>query len=153
MMGLQLRKAVYEDMDLLYEWVNDDLVRANAFHTEKIPYENHVRWFESMMADADAHQYILYEDEKPIGQVRLNVEAGQAVIDYSIAPCQRKKGYGSRMLQMIPSQLGTEKGQHITKLIGQVKYENRASARAFEKSGYHKKELPEYVQYEKEMIE
>ena len=35
---LQLRRAKPQDMDLLYRWANDYTVRANAFHTEKIPY-------------------------------------------------------------------------------------------------------------------
>ena len=151
-MSLLLRKADHADVDLLFEWANDDAVRANAFHTEKIPYADHVRWFEKVMADEDVYQYILCEDETPIGQIRLNVESGKAIIDYSIAPERRGKGYGSKMLQMIQPQLGTEQGLHVTKIIGQVKYENRTSARAFEKSGFLKKELPEYVQYEKEMM-
>lgn len=150
-MNLQLRKADHGDMDLLFEWANDDAVRANAFHTEKIPYEEHVRWFEKMLADAEVYQYILCAGETPVGQIRLNVECGVAVIDYSIAPRQRGKGYGSRMLEMIQPQLQTEKRLHVTKMMGQVKYENHASARAFEKNGFLKKELPEYIQYEKDV--
>ncbi|MDE6055714.1 MAG: GNAT family N-acetyltransferase [Lachnospiraceae bacterium] len=150
-MNLRLRKADYDDMDLLFEWANDDTVRANAFHTEKISYDNHVQWFEKVMADADVYLYILCEGEKPVGQIRLNVQGGEAVIDYSIVCDQRGKGYGSEMLQMMQTQLNTEKSMHVTKIVGQVKYENRASARAFEKNGFLKKELPDYAQYEKEI--
>ncbi len=60
-MSLQLRRAEHADRDLLFGWANDDAVRANAFHTEKIPYEKHVVWFDKMMADTSVHQYILWE--------------------------------------------------------------------------------------------
>ena len=151
-MNLHLRKADDTDRDLLFEWANDDTVRANAFHTEKIPYEDHVRWFEKMMADADAYQYILCEGEKPVGQIRLNIEGNQAVIDYSIASDQRGKGYGSEILQMIQTHLATDQRLHITKMVGQVKYDNPISSRAFEKNGFLKKELLEYIEYEKEIV-
>ncbi|MDE7476877.1 MAG: GNAT family N-acetyltransferase, partial [Lachnospiraceae bacterium] len=150
-MSLRLRKAEYADRDLLFCWANDDVVRANAFHTEKIPYENHVKWFDKMMADDSVYQYILYEDDIHIGQIRLNIEGGEALIDYSISPEQRGNGYGSKMLQMIQEQIAADKIPYVTKIVGQVKNENHASARVFEKCGFLKKELPAYIQYEKDI--
>lgn len=78
--SLKLRKVTPQDMDLLFCWANDDTVRANAFHTEKIPYENHIQWFEKMMSDAAVYQYILYDGDVPIGQVRLADEDGDALM-------------------------------------------------------------------------
>lgn len=150
-MSLRLRRAKDSDIDLLFQWANDDTVRANAFHTEKIPYEKHVQWFEKMMADASVHQYILCDDGTPVGQIRLNVEQDAAYIDYSVSPGQRSRGYGGSMLQMVPTQLLEDKIAGVARLVGQVKYENKASARAFEKCGFLKKEMPEYLQYEKEL--
>lgn len=146
-MVLRLRKASQEDMDLLFQWANDPVVRSNAFHTEQIPYENHVKWFANMMADMSVYQYILCDGEFPVGQIRLNIEDSAAVIDYSVAAAYRGKGYGSRMLRMIPMQIVQDKISEVTELIGQVKYGNDASARAFESCGYTKQELPEYIQY------
>lgn len=147
-MSLRLRAADAADRDLLFEWANDGLVRANAFHTERIPYERHVRWFEKIMADADVLQYILCDGDVPVGQLRLNIEGTTAWIDYSIAPGQRKKGYGGAMLCMMQEQLAADKTARVTKAIGQVKYKNHASARAFERCGFVRRELPEYLQYE-----
>ena len=148
---LQLRRAKPQDMDLLYRWANDDTVRANAFHTEKIPYEHHVQWFQKMMADASVCQYILYDGDLAVGQRRLTAgNDGEALIDYSIASLYRGKGYGTSLLCLLCQKLDTDKISNVTKLIGQVKYQNQASARVFEKSGFHKTKLPEYIQYEKE---
>ena len=63
--SLKLRKVTPQDMDLLFCWANDDTVRANAFHTEKIPYENHIQWFEKMISDAAVYQNILYDGDVP----------------------------------------------------------------------------------------
>lgn len=150
-MSLRLRKADYGDVDLLFGWVNDDAVRANAFHTEKIPYEDHVQWFKKMMANASVYQYILCKDEMPVGQIRMSVEQGEALIDYSVSSDQRHKGFGSQMLRMVQEQMAADQIICVTKLIGQVKYENNASAKAFEKCGFLKKEMPKYIQYEKKL--
>ena len=146
-MILRSRKASEADMDLLFRWANDPAVRSNAFHTEQIPYEDHVKWFTKMMADASVYQYILCDGEFPVGQFRLNIEDNAAVIDYSVASAYRGQGYGSRMLRMIPMQIVQDKIPNVTELVGQVKYGNNASARAFESCGYAKQELPAYIQY------
>lgn len=150
-MGLWLRKATWEDMDLLYQWANDAEVRKNAFHMEKIPYEDHKKWFGKVMEDERIYQYILCDDDVFIGQIRLNVEGDTAWIDYSICSDKRGLGYGSTMLSLMEQQLAVDKisYSYIAKLAGQVKYRNAASAKAFEKCGYEKKELAEYIEYTK----
>lgn len=152
-MSLRLRRAVCADRDLLFGWANDDTVRRNAFHTEKIPYETHVVWFGKVMADSSVYQYILCDDETPVGQIRLNVEGSEAVVDYSVAADQRGKGYGCRMLQMVQAQMQTDQTMHVTKIVGQVKYGNYASARTFEKCTFLRKDLPGYIQYEKNIAD
>lgn len=150
-MYLHLKKAEPADVALLYQWANDSTVRRNAFHTEPILYENHVKWFAKMLADASVYQYILCEGEEPIGQIRLNIEGNEALIDYSIAAEHRGKGYGSRLLQLMKNQVAAGKISDVIKLTGQVKYENLPSARAFEKCGFAKKEMADYIQYELEL--
>ena len=44
-----LRKATYEDMDLIFKWANDSAVRNNAFNQEKIEYQEHKKWFKSCL--------------------------------------------------------------------------------------------------------
>jgi len=147
-MCLHLKKVNPADVDLLYEWANDSEVRRNAFHTEPIPYEDHVKWFANMLADVCVYQYILYEGKTPIGQIRLNAECGEALIDYSISADYRGKGYGSKLLQLVKEQIIADKIPGVIKIVGQVKYENPASARAFEKCGFTKREMAGYIQYE-----
>lgn len=92
-MELVLRPAEPGDMDLLYRWANDPVTRQNGFHTERIPYEEHRKWFSNVMQDGAAVIYICMEGRKPVGQIRLQMEAGQALISYSVDPDQRGRGW------------------------------------------------------------
>lgn len=150
-MGLYLRRVEPTDMDLLYEWANDRVVRANSFNTEQIPYENHVKWFEGMINAQNIYQYILYDEDTPAGQIRLHVEGTNAVISFSVADQKRGRGLGSAMLLMLPERIRIDKITGVTKLVGEVKYENTASARAFEKCGYTRHEKPECLVFELEI--
>lgn len=151
-MALYLREAVEEDMDLLYEWANDAEVRKNAFHTEQIPYDTHKKWFENLLKDTETLQYILVEEAKAkeIGQIRLSLNKDRAVIDYSVDKHMRKRGFGVKMVKLVEVKL-QETAKNITFLIGQVKYENAASARVFEKCGYKAYPQENYIEYRKQI--
>lgn len=146
-MELYLREVEKNDMDLLFEWVNDPEVRNNAFNSEMIPYENHVKWFEIMYQRKDVYMFIMCnEDNTPIGQIRLNTEGENAIIDYSIDGDIRGMGFGANMLWLVIEKIQKEIPD-IKRLIGQVKRENAASARAFEKCGFFMEEKEDYIEY------
>lgn len=156
-MALYLRAAVEDDMDLLYQWANDSEVRKNAFHTEKIAYDTHKTWFANVLKDEDVLQYLLVKEDgegnhktEEIGQIRLNIDGNKAVIGYSIAKDMRKKGFGEKMVQMVEEKL-QETGKNIGVLIAQVKYENPASAKVFEKCGYTAARKEAYIEYTKQL--
>lgn len=130
-----LRKAEKDDMDLLFKWANDSVVRSNSFNTNPIPYENHVRWFKKMMEDDTVLQFILMDDDTPVGQIRLNIDGKNAEIGYSIASEFRGKGYGHRILQLVAEEVKTNHPE-IRSLIAKVKPENTASNKLFVKEGY-----------------
>ncbi|MCM1182558.1 MAG: GNAT family N-acetyltransferase [Roseburia sp.] len=144
-MDLYLREVTEEDRDLLFEWANDPVVRRNAFHTEPISYETHVRWFRRMLENEAVHQYILCRAGEPIGQIRLEVADGTALIGYSVASGQRGKGLGTALLALAGEKAG-EVGD-VKRLVGQVKRENIASQRAFEKCGYRRTEEADYITF------
>ena len=149
-MSLYLRRATMDDMDLLFKWANNPDVRKNSFNTEPIPYENHVEWFNKMMLNNSVIQYILCENDIELGQIRLNIENKTAVIDYSIDEVFRGKGLGTKMLTMIEEIIVSEKIPVFT-LIGQVKYENKASAKAFIKNEYIQLNQDKYLEYNKKI--
>lgn len=135
-----LRKAEMKDMDLIYEWANDSLVRANSFNSEPIPYESHVNWYKSMMVREDVRQYILVKDGVDVGQIRLNIDktGKEAEIGYSIAKDHRGQGLGKTMLELAKQKI-KEEVPSVEILIAQVKPENEASKKAFLNSGFGEK--------------
>lgn len=147
-MKLKLRDVETTDIDLLFKWANDSTVRQNAFNTEPIPYENHKMWFVKMLADKDVQQYILCNDNTPLGQIRLNIEDNKAVIDYSIDKEWRGLGLGAKMVLMAEEVLKI-KITDVIYCVAQVKYENAASARVFEKCGYDADNQEKYIEFTK----
>lgn len=139
-------KDISEYIDLLFEWANDDDVRKNAFNTSKICYSEHITWFNKMLKDNNIRQYILYDENQPIGQIRFNITLDTALIDYSISPIFRGRGLGKCMLDLAKKK-AIDEIPIINKLLGLVKYENVASAKTFEKCGYIKKIKKDYIEY------
>ena len=133
-----LRKAVIEDIDLLFEWANDPTVRRNSFNSAPISYENHVKWLRNVLESKDICQYILMDNGTPVGQIRLTIEDDMAEIGYSISSENRGKGYGHIILQLMAEEVH-KNIPGIRRLIAKVKQENRASRRLFESAGYEMK--------------
>ena len=130
-----LRAAVEADMDLLFAWANDPVVRSNSFSTAEISYAEHVQWYHRLLDREDAKQYIYMRENVPVGQIRVTIEGDTAEIGYSVCEHERGKGYGKHMLQLIAEQLRQDFPM-VTKLVGKVKPENISSQNAFLRAGY-----------------
>lgn len=137
-----LRKAKCADVDLLFEWTNDNEVRKNSFNSAKIDYEGHRRWFKNCLEDGTIDLYICCLEDEPVGQIRLNYNNQTAVISYSIASRHRGKGFGVVIVKLIEAEVIATRPD-ITFLLGSVKLDNIASQRIFEECGYHKEMLTE----------
>ncbi|MCR5501875.1 MAG: GNAT family N-acetyltransferase [Lachnospiraceae bacterium] len=146
-----LRPATENDLLLLYEWANDATTRRMSFHSERIDPDTHAMWFRRKLSDNDCYFYILEHDGTPAGTGRLDREphSGDVLkengqedlsssgfsISYSIAPAFRGKGLGEVLLSLLFEE--AEKSvPEAGVLIGEVKKENEASIRCFEKAGF-----------------
>ena len=141
-----LRNAMKQDMELLFDWANEDLVRKNAFSTEKISYEDHKKWFRNLLSRDDVRQYIYVDNDENVGQVRVTVEGVSAEIDYSVCSKKRDRGYGKEMIHLLAEQVRKDFPE-VKRLVAKVKPENAASSKVFLDSGYVEK----YRFYELEM--
>lgn len=142
---LYLRDVKKSDINILLSWANDPIVRQNSFNSDHISFETHQRWFNNMMCNEKQQQYILMNNETPIGQVRLTInEAGDAAeIGYSISTDYRGKGYGKVIIELIKDKIKSEYPE-IKKLVARVKNGNIASEKCFLNTGFEKI----FVQYE-----
>lgn len=124
-------------MDTVYEWANDPATRAASFNTAEIPYETHVRWFSKVLDSDDVILFILMDDNESVGQIRLDIDGGDAEISYSISPQYRGKGYARIMLRLLKREV-EENYRYIDSLIAKVKPDNDKSLKLFETEGYKK---------------
>ncbi len=144
--SMKLRKAVYEDMELLFCWANETECRNNSFHPEPIVWEEHSQWFSARLKDDKSDIFIYCYHDKPIGMVRVDYRDEGAEISYSISIGNRGQGHGSNMLQLLEQKLCGYK------LVAEVKKSNVASQLVFERLGYHKYEGEELITYKKEAV-
>lgn len=128
---LYLRAAEEDDMMLLYRWVNDPSVRQSAFQSEAIPLEEHKAWFFAALQNPNIKIFILTDGNEAVGQVRINIEKGEQLIDYSVDGETRGKGYGKTLLRLLETVCCREKP-----LVGRVKSNNIVSQCVFESLGY-----------------
>lgn len=139
-----LRVAVYEDMELIYEWANDKEVRANSFQTRQITMEEHKAWYTNKLDSKSMVFWIMMEGEIPVGQIRLELDRETAHVNYSIAKEFRGKGYGKKIVLLAEQKLRQEYPM-IKKILAEVKKENLSSGKVFERNGY----AQVFVTYEK----
>lgn len=140
--GLRLRPAAPGDRRLLWDWANDPEVRALSFSSEPIPWQDHVRWFESKLRSPDCIHYLAFDEhDRPVGQVRFDPierggspDRGHAEISVSIAREHRGSGFGGPLLRLAAARVFQE--SEITTLHAFIKHENKVSTRVFEKAGF-----------------
>lgn len=133
-MALNLRKATRDDAETLFRWRNDSETRKNSFQTQPIVYEEHIAWLEKTLCNSKQEIYILCENNTPIGQIRLSIEADIAIVSYSIDVSYRAQGYGRVLLRFVEN-LCVERG--MPKILrGYVKKNNTASKLIFEQLDY-----------------
>ena len=132
---LILREAKEDDVELLFKWANDPVVRKNSFNESLIAYEDHVSWFDEILEDSTVCQFILIDGNIPIGQIRLNINNNEAEISYSIGAEFRGKGYGHKILQLM-TEVVQENYPEIKTLRAKVKQGNAASSKLFMSEGY-----------------
>lgn len=132
----RLRRAQENDSRLFWEWANDSDVRAAAFSSTPIPWEEHECWFKNKMSDPDCCILVGEDGQgRAIGQFRVDWRSREeGEIDVSVSRESRGAGYGKALIEMGVSQSFAERG--AARLHAFVKLENQASRRAFELAGF-----------------
>jgi UDP-2,4-diacetamido-2,4,6-trideoxy-beta-L-altropyranose hydrolase len=134
---LHFRSAGMEDRELIWQWANDPATRAVSFSSGAIRWEDHVAWFDAMLANADCYLWLaLNEQGKAIGQVRFDVCEGNATISVGLGKVHRGKDLGALLIWSACRKLFRE--QTVDKIHASIKPDNIASVRAFQRAGFEK---------------
>jgi RimJ/RimL family protein N-acetyltransferase len=132
---IELRKVQKEDCRDLYQWRDSPEARKFSLNTGKITYEKHIQWFDSSLNNPARTIYIALCNMNKIGQIRFDEMDDTARVSIIVKDDERGKGYGKEIIQDGTRKYLSEK-KRIRKVIAEIKPENVASRRAFEKAGY-----------------
>ncbi|NIA20660.1 MAG: UDP-2,4-diacetamido-2,4,6-trideoxy-beta-L-altropyranose hydrolase [Anaerolineaceae bacterium] len=130
-----IRRAVEADCETIWHWANDPQVRRQSFSPGEIPWDDHLAWFNGKLSDPDHVFYVVTNGSgRPIGQVRYEIDGGQAICSVSLAPECRGRGFGSRVLGLASGRVMDESGLGVVHAY--IKQGNEQSVRAFLKAGF-----------------
>jgi len=134
---IKVRRAKKTDLEICFAWANDDLVRRQSYNQNQINLQEHTNWFYQKLKDPHTFFYIMEMDQRPIAQVRFQVNKGEAVLGYLVDEKMRNKGLGTSVLS-----LGIERFvrdfQKQVRITGYVKKINLSSCHSFEKLAFAK---------------
>lgn len=128
------RLARPDDVGLYFDWANDPDTRQQSFQTEPIPFATHQAWFSRKLADPNA-LLLVFEEEKPVGQVRFEHSPAENVIGISLDKAFRGKGLSVQVLQLATTEF-FRRFPHEQTIHAYIKPGNQASARAFGRAGF-----------------
>lgn len=134
---LAVRKARKSDLMLYFEWANDPEVRKNSFNSQPIMLEDHSRWFATNVESIKTVMLVILKGRAAVGQVRFNVEGKSALLNYSIGAEFRGKGLSTPVIKLATESL-LNTHPELDLIVAEVKPENIASLRAFEKNDFYR---------------
>jgi len=78
--GIVMRTAMADDSERLFAWRNDPVIRAVSRNSDFINWEDHSRWFASLLNDPNRVLLIGQREGVPIGVVRFDIQNHQAEV-------------------------------------------------------------------------
>lgn len=130
---LALRDAQAEDAALFFDWANDPEVRRQSLNTQEIAWADHRRWFQSKLDDRCSRIFVLEARSLPVGQIRFDVNDGEARVNFSLDSGYRGRDWG-RSLVALGVRRMAEAGRMVFR--AEVKQTNPASAAVFARLGF-----------------
>ena len=135
MTKLDMRCAAKTDIDIYFRWANEVRTRKNSICTEPIDFETHKSWFYRKLQDVASFLYIVEKDALPFGQVRFDLNADVATVNFSLDECFRGQGVGGELLKIALRELSCD-CKYVNYINAIVKADNKASNRIFLNLGF-----------------
>ena len=130
---IKIREVNQSDLQLLFEWRNDNLVRKQSFNTEVVNFKNHIKWFKNMLIQDHYRSYIFEINNKSVGLVKFESLDLFTKIGISIDKKFRGKGLSPIILR-----IGCEEYFKYSDLPihAYIKTTNTASINSFKNAGF-----------------
>lgn len=96
--GIVMRMANADDSAKLFEWRNHPRIRSVSRNTEPITWEEHQKWFASVLDSKDRVLLMGQHDEAPVGVVRFDKQDEDAEVSIYLVPDANHSGQGRNLL-------------------------------------------------------
>jgi UDP-2,4-diacetamido-2,4,6-trideoxy-beta-L-altropyranose hydrolase len=131
---LEVRRARKTDIEPLWLWRNDLLMRSMAKAPDAITWADHERWFNRVFDDTESELYIVELSGEPAAMVRFDRDDNRALVSINVAPQLRGRGIGKAALASTCRDF--EEAHPEATLWAEVRHENMASKLAFRAAGF-----------------
>jgi UDP-2,4-diacetamido-2,4,6-trideoxy-beta-L-altropyranose hydrolase len=137
---LRLRPVQAADSSQLLAWTNDPVTRQQSFDPAPVPATRHAAWLADQIAQPAQRLLLLAETvhtSEPAGLIRFALAANgrQATLSYQLGPAWRGRGWAAALL-LAGTRAALAYWPQLAEVRGEVKTDNGASVRAFERAGY-----------------
>jgi UDP-2,4-diacetamido-2,4,6-trideoxy-beta-L-altropyranose hydrolase len=132
---ITLQKAGVKDSESLFAWRNHPEIRKVSRHTNLIDWQDHQKWFSSMISDKKKVLLIGQTSGVAVGIVHFDMRDKEAEISIYLVPEKISSGLG-RSLLLSAEQWLTINQPEISKLRAHVLGDNIRSQRLFSSAGY-----------------
>jgi UDP-2,4-diacetamido-2,4,6-trideoxy-beta-L-altropyranose hydrolase len=95
---IEMRKANADDSAKLFEWRNHPGIRSVSRNAEPITWENHQKWFDSVMSSKDRILLIGEKEDVVVGVVRFDKQEEDAEVSIYLVPDAGHSGQGRNLL-------------------------------------------------------
>lgn len=126
-----LRNVQHYDVKEIFELSNKDYVRKYSINKNKILWNDHVKWFNSITKDDNIAFYIVTDVHNTFqGQIRYKIEEDNAIVSISLSDRLKGKGLSKVLLKQSIDKLFKEK-IYISNIIAYVSVANIPSMKIF----------------------
>lgn len=133
---ISIREAGGEDTRALWRWANDPETRAASFGRDPIPWGEHLRWLDGVLASPAHAVLIALDGRDPAGSVRFDTADGweTARLSYVVAPEARGLGLS---IPMVAAAVEWVRHRHPgVRVRADVMHTNPRSLRVFRRLGW-----------------
>jgi spore coat polysaccharide biosynthesis predicted glycosyltransferase SpsG/RimJ/RimL family protein N-acetyltransferase len=132
---MMIRLATIGDSENLFNWRNHPSIRKVSRSPDVILWQDHQKWFASLLADSKRRLLIGEADGAPIGVVRFDIDENEVEVSIYLVPEKSSSRLGRDMLQCAEHWLAVNHPD-IRRIYAHVICTNERSLRFFSKAGY-----------------
>jgi RimJ/RimL family protein N-acetyltransferase len=134
-MTVELRNARPDDMRRVFEWRNLPEVVAWGAVPHTVTWQEHQRWFETVLAGGGHLLMIVMHEAREIGVVRFDRSSPvEAVISIYLVPDRVGRGLGVDAIRLACERIFA--AWDVAQIAAHTRKDNRPAIRAFQKAGF-----------------